>query len=35
MQEAWKQSRGLGIHGFIYNLLDGLLKDLGLALNKL
>ena len=27
--------RGLRIHGLIYNLHDGLLKDLGLTLSKI
>jgi len=35
VQEAWKEGRQLRIHGLIYNLKDGLLKDLGLTLNKL
>lgn len=35
VQEAWKEGRDVRIHGLIYNLKDGLLKDLGLTLNKL
>ena len=35
VQEAWKEGRELRIHGLIYNLKDGLLKDLGLTLNRL
>jgi len=35
VQEAWKQGQELRIHGVIYNLKDGLLKDLGITLHKL
>ena len=35
VQQAWKDGQELRIHGLIYNLEDGLLKDLGLTLNKI
>jgi carbonic anhydrase len=35
VQEAWRNGQELRIHGLIYNLHDGLLKNLGLTLNKL
>ena len=34
VQQAWKEGRELRIHGLIYSLRDGLLKDLGLTLSK-
>jgi len=35
VQDAWKKGQELRIHGLIYNLKDGLLKDLGLTLSKI
>lgn len=35
VQEAWRMGQELRIHGLIYNLKDGLLKDLGLTLSKI
>ena len=35
IQEAWKNGQQLRIHGLIYNISDGLLKDLGLTLSKI
>lgn len=35
VQNAWKNNQHVRIHGLIYNLKDGLLKDLGITLNKL
>lgn len=35
VQEAWKNNQKLRIHGLIYNLRDGLLKDLGITLSRL
>jgi len=31
-QDAWRRGRTLSVHGFIYDVHDGLLKDLGLAI---
>jgi carbonic anhydrase len=31
VRDAWKQGRELHVHGTIYGLKDGLLKDLGLS----
>lgn len=35
VQLAWKNGQELRIHGFVYDLKDGLLKDLGITLNSL
>jgi len=35
VQQAWKDGQELRIHGLIYNLQDGLLKDLGITLSKI
>lgn len=35
VQDAWRMGQELRIHGLIYNLKDGLLKDLGLTLSKI
>lgn len=35
VQEAWKKNQELRVHGLIYNLKDGLLKDLGITLSRL
>jgi len=32
-QQAWSQGQNLDIHGWIYSLKDGLLKDLGCTVN--
>lgn len=34
VQEAWARSQPLGVHGWIYGLRDGLLKDLGASVSK-
>lgn len=31
VQEAWERSQALAVHGWIYGLRDGLLKDLGVS----
>jgi carbonic anhydrase len=35
VQKAWKDDQKVRIHGLIYSLKDGLLKDLGITLSKL
>jgi carbonic anhydrase len=35
VQNAWKRGESLSVHGFIYNIKDGLLKDLGVNVNGL
>lgn len=35
VQMAWKNGQELRIHGFVYDLRDGLLKDLGITLDSL
>ena len=34
MQSAWKRGRDLAIHGWIYGLRDGLLRDLGCGCDR-
>jgi carbonic anhydrase len=31
VQEAWERGQALEVHGWVYGLKDGLLKDLGLS----
>ena len=33
VQDAWERGQGLTIHGWVYSLQDGLLQDLGLAID--
>lgn len=35
VQNAWKRGQELAIHGWIYGLKDGLLRDLGVTINAL
>lgn len=35
IQEAWREGRNLSVHGWIYNLADGLLKDLEVSISGL
>lgn len=35
VQNAWKAGRELAVHGWIYNIEDGMLKDLGVCLSRL
>ncbi len=35
VQQAWKDGQELRIHGLVYNLHDGLLKDLGITISKI
>jgi carbonic anhydrase len=32
VQQAWKQGRALSVHGWIYGLQDGVIRDLGMTL---
>lgn len=32
VQKAWQKGKNLNIHGVVYNLEDGVLKDLGLTM---
>ena len=31
MQDAWQRGQALAVHGWIYGLADGLLRDLGIT----
>ena len=35
VQKAWFEKRHLRIHGLVYNLEDGILKDLGITLSEI
>ncbi|HET8729973.1 MAG TPA: carbonate dehydratase [Moraxellaceae bacterium] len=35
VQNAWKRGQPLSVHGFIYSLSDGLLRDLGVNISSL
>ena len=35
VQKAWQQNKKLFIHGLVYNLSDGILKDLGITLSHI
>jgi len=35
VQQAWVKGKKLYIHGVVYNLKDGILRDLGLTTSKL
>ena len=35
MQEAWKRGQDLTIHGWVYDIADGLIKDLGVCVASL
>jgi len=34
VQEAWKRGQSLTVHGFVYDLRDGLLRDMGLHISS-
>jgi len=34
VQDAWRRGQQLTVHGWIYDLADGLLRDLGLAFDS-
>ena len=35
VQKAWHEKRHLRIHGLVYNLEDGILKDLGITISEI
>jgi carbonic anhydrase len=35
VQDAWNQGRNLVIHGWIYDVADGLLKNLGMTIRSI
>ena len=35
VQNAWKRGQALSVHGWIYSLRDGLLRDLGITVSAL
>jgi len=34
VQDAWRRGQSIAVHGWIYSLADGLLRDLGLAIES-
>lgn len=34
VREAWERGQELTVHGWIYSLADGLVKDLGMTVNR-
>ncbi len=34
MQNAWKRGQSLSVHGWIYSMADGLLRDLGVCVTE-
>ena len=34
IQDAWGRSQGLAVHGWVYDIRDGLLRDLGVSISK-
>ena len=35
IQKAWSEKRHLRVHGLVYNLGDGILKDLGVTISEI
>ncbi|GGE58765.1 carbonic anhydrase [Streptosporangium jomthongense] len=33
VREAWKRKQRLNVHGFVYDVADGILRDMGLSVN--
>jgi carbonic anhydrase len=34
IQRAWRDGQKVNVHGVVYNLKDGILKDLGLSISE-
>ncbi|MBD3639778.1 MAG: carbonate dehydratase [Marinobacter sp.] len=34
VQEAWRRGQPLNVHGFVYDVADGLLRDMGLSISN-
>jgi carbonic anhydrase len=34
IQDAWGRSQGLAVHGWVYDIRDGLLRDLGVSISR-
>jgi len=34
LQDAWGRSQGISVHGWVYDIRDGLLRDLGVSISK-
>jgi carbonic anhydrase len=34
LQDAWGRSQGIAVHGWVYDIRDGLLRDLGVSVGK-
>ena len=34
VQDAWRRGQSLSVHGWIYGLQDGLLRDLGVSVTR-
>ncbi len=34
LQDAWERGQDVTVHGWVYGLQDGLLRDLGMAVNS-
>ena len=34
VQDAWGRSQGIAVHGWVYDIRDGLLRDLGVSIGK-
>jgi carbonic anhydrase len=34
VQDAWARGQHLGIHGWVYSLADGLVRDLGVTTSR-
>lgn len=32
VQEAWRRGQSLTVHGFVYDVADGILRDMGLSI---
>ncbi len=34
VQEAWRRGQALTVHGFVYDVADGILRDMGLSISS-